>query len=102
MPAVFLVTLVLAASVAVIAKGVLSDKLSEDERKKVEVGICGDLSDSYLGIGVLAVQQLDSSRFAINFHTLEEAEAREMLLDGKLTAYLVIPDGFVDSVVSGE
>lgn len=95
-------TIILVASVALIAKGLLTDKLSEDSRKKVEVGICGDLSDSYLGIGVLAVQQLDSSRFAINFHTLEEEEAREMLLDGKLTAYLVIPEGFVDSVVSGE
>ncbi len=102
MPAVFLVTLVLVASVALIAKGLLTDKLSDDNRQKVEVGICGDLTDSYLGIGVLAVQQLDSSRFAINFHTLEEEEAREKLLDGELTAYLVIPDGFVDSVVSGE
>lgn len=102
MPAVFLVTMILAASVALIAKGLLADKLSEDNRQKVEVGICGDIADSYLGIGVTAVQQLDSSRFAINFHTLEEEEAREMLLDGELTAYLVVPEGFVDSVVSGE
>lgn len=102
MPAVFLVTIVLATSVAVIAKGLLAEELSDDNRKKVEVGICGDLTDSYLGIGVVAVQQLDSSRFAINFHTLEEEKAREMLLKGELTSYLVIPEGFVDSVVSGE
>ena len=102
MPAVFLVTMILAASVGLIAKGLLSDKLSDENRKKLDIGICGDLTDSYLGIGVMAVQQLDSSRFAINFHTLEEEEAREMLLDGELTAYLVIPEGFVDSVVSGE
>lgn len=102
MPAVFLVTIVLATSIAFIAKGLLAEKLSDDNRKKIEVGICGDLTDSYLGIGVMAVQQLDSSRFAINFHTLEEAEAREKLLKGELTAYLVIPEGFVDSVVSGE
>lgn len=102
MPAVFWVTLVLVASIALIAKGLLTEKLSDGQRQKVEVGICGDLEDSYLGIGVLALQQLDSSRFAINFHTLEEEEAREMLVAGELTAYLVIPEGFVDSVVSGE
>ena len=33
---------------------------------------------------------------------LEEEEARKALLAGELTAYLVVPEGFVDSVGRGE
>ncbi len=102
LPAVFAVTLVLACAIGLIAKGLVSDKLSEDARQMVEIGVCGDIEDSYLGIGIMALQHMDTSRFAINFHTMEEAEAKEALLDGELTAYLVVPEGFVDSVVSGQ
>lgn len=102
LPAVFLVTLVLVVTLALVVKGILAEKLSDEKQAMVEIGVCGDIQDSYLGIGVLALQQLDSSRFAINFHMLEEEEAREELLAGNLTAYLVVPDGFVDSVVRGE
>lgn len=101
-PAVFCVTLVLVGAVALVAKGVLAEKLSDDKQTMVEVGVCGDIQDSYLGIGILALQQLDSSRFAINFHMMEEEEAKKALSKGELTAYLVVPDGFVDSVVRGE
>lgn len=101
-PAVFLVTLLLVGAVVLVAKGVLSEVASSDKQAMVEIGVCGDIQDSYLGIGIVALQQLDSSRFAMNFHMLEEDEAREALLAGELTAYLVVPDGFVDSVVRGE
>ncbi len=101
-PAVFLVTLVLVGAVVLVAKGVLTEKLSDDKQAMVEIGVCGDIQDSYLGIGIIALQQLDSSRFALDFHMMKEEEAREALVAGELTAYLVVPDGFVDSVVSGE
>lgn len=102
LPAVFLVTFVLVGALGLVVKGVLSEKLSDDKQTMVEIGVCGDIQDSYLGIGIVALQQLDSSRFAINFHMLEEEEAREALENGELTAYLVVPEGFVDSVVRGE
>lgn len=101
-PAVFLVTFVLVGAVIVVAKGALAEAASGEKQTMIEIGVCGDIQDSYLGIGIVALQQLDSSRFAINFHMLEEEEARKALLAGELTAYLVVPEGFVDSVVRGE
>ncbi len=102
LPAVFLVTLILVCAIAWIAKSLVSDKLSEDTRQMVDIGICGDLEDSYLGIGIVALKHMDSSRFAVEFHMMEETEAREALLRGELTAYLEVPEGFVDSIVRGE
>lgn len=101
-PAVFLITLILVGAMLLVARGVLEESLSDEKQTMIEIGIVGDIEDSYLGIGILALQQLDTSRFAINFHMLEEKEARQALLSGELTAYLVVPDGFVDSVVRGE
>lgn len=102
MPAVFCVTLVLVCAIAFIAKGLISDKLDDESRAKIELAICGDMEGSYLGVGVMALQHMDSSRFAVNFHTMEVAEAREALIKGDILAYLEIPDDFVDSVVNGE
>lgn len=101
-PAVSLVTLILVGAVFLVAKGLLTEMQSDDKQAMIEIGVCGDIQGSYLGIGIVALQQLDSSRFALNFHMLEEEEAREALLAGELTAYLVVPEGFVDSVVRGE
>ncbi len=102
MPAVFLVTLILVASLAFIAKGLIAGKLDDEARQKVELAICGDMEGSYLGIGVMALQHMDSSRFAVNFHTMEVEQAREAMANGEIMAYLELPDDFVDSVVSGE
>lgn len=102
MPAVFLVTLILVFAIVFIAKGVISDKLDDESRQKIELAICGDIEGSYLGIGVMALQHMDSSRFAIDFHTMEAEEAREALVNGEIMNYLEIPDNFLDSVVSGE
>lgn len=102
LPAVFVVTLVLIFAIVFIAKGLISDKLDDESRQKVELAICGDIEGSYLGIGVVALQNMDSSRFAINFHTMEVEQAREALTNGEILAYLELPEDFVDSVVSGE
>lgn len=102
LPAVFLVTLILVCAIVFIAKGLIDGKLDDESRQKVELAICGDMEGSYLGIGVMALQHMDSSRFAVNFHTMEAEEAQEALKSGKIMNYLELPDDFVDSVVTGE
>lgn len=101
-PAVFLMTLILLAAVGLVGKGVIQEKLSDDKKSMVKIGVVGDVTDSYLGIGVMALQHLDSSRFSIDIQMMEEETAKKALKTGDLSAYLVIPAGFVDSVVSGE
>ena len=101
-PAVFFMTLLLLAAVGLVGKSVIEEKLSDDKKSMVEIGVVGDVSDSYLGIGVMALKHLDSSRYAINIQMMDEAEAKSALQAGDLAAYLVVPAGFVDSIVSGE
>ena len=101
-PAVFCITLILAVMLGLVGLNMISQEESDEQKKMLEIAVVGNTTDSYLGIGIYALKQLDSSRFAIEIHELSEEEARKGLVDGWLTAYVVIPDNFIDSIVRGE
>lgn len=100
-PFVLSVTLILAFSLALVVNVLLRFDTSVDKNEKISIGIVGDTSDSYLGFGITAIQSLDSSRYSMNLVELTEEEAKEKIKKGEIAAYLVIPEGFIDSVVSG-
>jgi len=75
---------------------------SHDNKTKVRVGVVGDISESYLGVGIRAVQYLDDSQYFMEILELSKEEAASMLTKGEINSYLVVPEGFIDAVVSGE
>ena len=71
MPQVLIVTLLLALC-AVLAGLMLSDLDEADGAKqKIEIGVVGDTKDTYLNIGLYALEHLDSSRFSVRLQTME-------------------------------
>lgn len=103
-PIIFLMTLLLAGSFVLIAWMQMKiNQENEDGKQKVALGIVGDTGDSYLGFGISALEQMDTSRFTISFVMLDdEKEAKKQLENGELGGYILIPEGFVDSVATGE
>lgn len=76
---------------------------SENEKNsKIEIAIVGDPADSYLSIGMAALKNFDSSRFAISIDMMDADEAEKALLDGILTAYIVVPENFVLNAFHGD
>lgn len=72
-----------------------------DEQTRFRLAlVCGD--DPYFQAGLDVVQSYDSTRFAIETIHLDEQEARTSLEQGKLDAYVVIPDGYIRNAMSGE
>ena len=70
---------------------------------KINIGLVGDTTETYLDIGFIAVQELDSTKHYIDFTNYEnESDAAADLKKGGLFGYIVIPDGFVESVADGE
>jgi hypothetical protein len=102
LPAVLLVTLLLLAGVSLLAALIFDLDAAGGQKQRLNIGIVGDASDSYLNLGVYALQNLDSSRFSISFQRLELAQAQAGLADGSLNAYIDIPDDFVASMGRGE
>ena len=101
-PTVLTVSVILMLAVAVLLIGVVNSDRNSLEKKKFNIGIVGDTSESYLGLGIAAVETLDSSNMAINFLELGEKEAKRSLEAGTLNAYVIIPEGFVEAAVRGD
>ena len=67
--------------VALVCGSLLMSAVSGGEKNaKINVGIVGNASDSYLGVGIHALRNIDSSRFTVNFEEMNEEDAKEKLL----------------------
>lgn len=99
-PAIISITLLLILSITVCGMVILNMNASKLENQKVSIGIVGDLSNTYLDVGVEAIKNLDASRFSIDFITMDEETALEQLESGEITGYVRIPAEFVDAITS--
>ena len=101
-PMILIFTVILTASIVLFIKAMFQTKDGEEDKKRFEIGLVGDLSESYLDYGIVAFKNLDSSQYYVEFTEMEEDEAKERLLDGELYGYVIIPDGFIKSIIRGE
>ena len=99
-PFLFVITLLLCLSLGLALRVIVRADDAAD-KEKFTVGIVGDYSDSYLSLGVSALQTMDSSRFSIEIRNLTEGEAQKQLRDGSLMAYVVISEGFIEEAMHG-
>lgn len=101
LPAAFLVTLLLGAALCLTVFVQLRTAPEDTSEQKFRIGVVGDTSETYLGMGISMLEHLDSSRFTCEFPSLGLSEAQKELESGELSAYVIVPDDFVESVVSG-
>ena len=100
---ILLVTLILFAGVALTLNMLLTLNGSSESNQKLKIGIVGDFTDSYLEVGVKAIENLDNSNVYIELIELEDEKVAETLLNKKaLHSYVVIPENFVSSVLYGD
>ena len=98
LPSAFLVSLLLLLAVWLIGRGFFKSSAEDASRQNVRIGIVGSYEDTFLELAVTALQNLDTSRFSMELVRLPEQEARRELRGGRLSAYVVIPPDFFDSV----
>ena len=101
LPALLTVTLLACGSVGLFVVLYLSSDDMTESRRKYQIAVVGDTTDTYLGFGISALTVLDDSRFMVEFPSMTESEARQALMRGEITAYAKIPDGLVESIVNG-
>ena len=73
----------------------------EDGKEKLKVGIIGTMDNNYLGYGLTILQTADTSRYTLDYVECSKEEAEEMLYLGKLDGYVVIPEGWMESIMYG-
>lgn len=72
------------------------------EGTRYRIGMVGDLTDSYLGFGIAALQETDASRFMVELVPMSEQEAEAAFQRGELYAVMWVPEGLLPSIVYGE
>lgn len=75
---------------------------SGDGMRKINIGVVGNAEDTYLGLGIGVLENMDASRFSINFLEYTETEARTALQRGELAGYIIVPEDFVEALGRGE
>ncbi len=75
---------------------------NEEENQKFPFAICGETEHSFLQMGLSALSSFDASRFALEVVEMEEADAARALARGEISAYVVVPDGFMDAALRGK
>lgn len=95
-------TIILALCAGIMLGNIFKDRSESEANAKFPIGLVGDTSDSYLGIGVFAVQNFDVSKDYAEFIEMSEDEAKKQLKDNKILGYVIIPDGFIKSVLYGD
>ena len=101
-PIILIFTMILTVCMVLFVQTLFSSKGAEEGKKKFEIGLVGDLSETYLDIGIVALKNMDSSQYYVELTEMSEWEAKEKLKSGELYGYILIPEGFVDSIISGE
>lgn len=100
LPFVLAVTLILTAFLGVIFGGIINDSIKK--RQTFNVAISGDRDNNYLKIGLAAFETLDEIRFSLNILDLDEEDAKKALYRGEISAYVVLPENFIEKALVGE
>jgi len=101
LPGAFLATLVLLGGLAGVLGGLMGRQDQKEENNKYRVGLVGSMEDPLLQIGVEALRQYDSSQLAMELVPLAESQAKKQLSTGQISAYVVVPEGFMQEAMKG-
>lgn len=87
-----------------LAVGLLLALLPQGEEQapaRFRIGITGDTKNEFIALGVGAFQTFDSSRFTIEFEMMEQEQAQEEFAKGRISAYVILPENFIEKALHG-
>lgn len=100
-PAVLLITVITFACLGLAGGALLNSTLNDESQKKFTIGMVGNTDDSFLDIGLQALQNMDSSRFYVEVKNFSEEEAIRALESREIIGYLDIPEDYIQNLYIG-
>ena len=76
--------------------------LESDQEAKCKIDIVGETNGRIFNVGVTALKALDSSNLSLDIEITDEETAKNDLAEGMISAYVVIPKGFMKAAARGE
>ena len=100
-PPILIVTAILFGCLAVVYDAIVSLEEEEGRQGKFRVGIVGTAGDTFLKMGLAAVESFDSTRYSVEFIEMTESDAEAAMRKGAISAFIVIPENFLDEAMYG-
>lgn len=72
-----------------------------DKHQKIQVAMVGTADDMMMQMGLTALRTFDSTQFAMEIVEMTEEEAHAALEKGRISAYMVFPEEFMDEAMMG-
>lgn len=98
-------SLIIASLLLVMALTVFSQFSSfvkSENESRFKIAVVGQTNSRFFNIGMSALKTLDTSRLSIDIELTDEQTAKEHLLTGQISAYVVIPKGFIKAAQYGK
>ena len=102
LPQMLILSLLLLAVGMLLGQMLTQRSREEPSKQKTQVGVVADRSIGFVSEIFDGLENFDASRFALDFIFMDEEEALRRLRAKELSAYIVVPDDFVDSVYAGQ
>lgn len=102
LPFLLITTLVLTGVVGLLAVIQAKTSAEDDGRQKIRLAVVGDTEDEFVKSGISLLQEMDSSRYTCTIEEMSEEEAQRALERREINGYLVVPQDFLRSVMSGD
>ena len=99
-PGLVIVAAVLFACLGMVFSAVTKNAESQ-QQTRYKIGMVGTVGDTYLELGLAALQMMDATRYSMEILSMDEDAAATALAKGEISAYVVIPPGFMDAAMSG-
>ncbi len=101
-PFVLAVTLALFVGLSVILTGIVGIFSGGEENSRFKIAITGDTESEYIKWGMTAMRTFDETRFAMEFIEMTEDDAERAIAVGDISAYVVLPENFIEKALSGQ
>lgn len=99
LPLAVVAALLLCAGIAAARYSLLQTAQANDQ--KFSLALCGSTEDTLVQLGITVLRSMDDTRFSVDILTMTETEALQALEKRDIAAYVVIPEGFVESALYG-
>lgn len=79
-----------------------AEPAEEESDGRVIVAFTGETDDMFLQMGLSAISNFDTTRFAMEVIQMEEAEAMRALQRGEVSVCVIVPEGFMEGAMQGQ
>lgn len=101
LPAVLVVAVILFLGLGTIFLSFMDNSANSEENTKLKIALTGDTDSDYIQLGLTALQAFDDTRYSMELIELPEKEASKKLSKGEISAYIILPEHFIENALAG-